>query len=120
MLFVSDYVLQEIRELPRKLKPQYGVTAESVERLIQDLAKYAQPVDEIPAVYTHPIDADDSHYVNLAIVTQSKLIVSRDRHLLNLTDGNRQESKDFRARFPTLTVTTPDALTEQLRREKEK
>jgi putative PIN family toxin of toxin-antitoxin system len=115
LLFVSEYIVQEIRELPQKLKPRLGVTAERVERLIQDLAKYSQRVERIPIVYIHPVDPDDSHYVNLAVETQSALIVTRDRHLLNLTDLKIKASADFKARFPTLTVTTPDFLAEQLR-----
>src|SRR5437870_8460082 len=83
ILFISAYVVQEIRELPFKLKPKLGVTPDRVERLIQDLGKYARPMDNVPEIYIHPIDIDDSHYVNLALATGSHLIVSRDRHLLN-------------------------------------
>jgi putative PIN family toxin of toxin-antitoxin system len=119
LLFVSDYMLQEIRELPHKLRPQLGVTSGTVERLIDDLAKYAQPVGGVPPLYTHPIDPDDSHYINLAIATKSKLIVTRDRHLLNLMDDRRKEANDFKYRFPDLMVITPDALTELLRKEEQ-
>ncbi|HEX4796344.1 MAG TPA: putative toxin-antitoxin system toxin component, PIN family [Humisphaera sp.] len=115
VLFVSDYVLQEIRELPQKLKPQLGVSPELIERFIQDIAKYARVVDDVPNVYTHPHDPDDSHYVNLAVATESQLIVSRDRHLLNLMDTARPEGKEFKKLFPALTVLTPDVFANQLR-----
>lgn len=115
-LFVSDYVLQEIRELPSKIRPRFAVTPEKVERLIQDLAKYAEAVSDVSPLYTHPIDPDDSHYVNLAVAAGAMLIVSRDRHLLNLSDPTREEAKEFLRQFPSLTVTTPDALSEKLRR----
>lgn len=71
----------------------------------------------MPPLYTHPFDPDDSHYVNLAVATNSRLIVSRDRHLLNLMDRGRTEARDFMMLFPTLTVTTPDALCEQLKKD---
>jgi putative PIN family toxin of toxin-antitoxin system len=114
-LFVSHYVFQEIRELPSKIRPKYGVTDEKVERLIQDLSKYAQFVDDVPAVYNNPFDPDDSHYVDLAVETKSKLIVSRDPHLLKLADETLKEAKELKELFPELTVMTPDALAEHLR-----
>jgi putative PIN family toxin of toxin-antitoxin system len=115
ILFLSGYVLQEIRELPRKLKPKIGVTPERVEALIRDLGKYALPVDDVPELYLHPIDRDDSHYVNLALATNSRLIVTRDGHLLNLMDAARPEAKEFQRLFPTLVILTPDALASRLR-----
>jgi predicted nucleic acid-binding protein len=36
-LFISNYVIQEIRELPTKLPPRLGVTDERIEALIIDL-----------------------------------------------------------------------------------
>jgi putative PIN family toxin of toxin-antitoxin system len=118
-LFVSAYVIQEIRELPSKIKRKLGVTDEKVERLIHDLAHYAKFIKDIPAVYDNPFDAEDSHYVDLAVASGSALVVSRDRHLLNLMDEARGEAKDFKTRFPGLIVITPDALTEQIRNARE-
>lgn len=115
ILSVSDYVLQEIRELPQKIKPQLGVTEERVEGLIRDLSKYVRFVVNVPLVYAHPIDPDDSHYVNLALATGSKLIVTRDRHLLNLMDDRQIGAQEFRKSFPGLVVVTPDTLMQQLR-----
>jgi putative PIN family toxin of toxin-antitoxin system len=120
VLFVSDYVLQEIRELPYKLRAQLGVTSDRVERLIEDLAKYAHHVGDVPPLYTHPIDPDDSHYVNLAVATKSKLIVTRDRHLLNLMDEARREAREFMERCPGLVVITPDVLVYQLRNDEQR
>src|SRR5882724_219173 len=94
ILFVSDYVLQEILELPSKIRPQFGVTTDKVRRLVNDLAKYATSAKLVPHVYNNPFDSDDSHYIDLAAATKSKLIVSRDRHLLNLMDAKRTEAKE--------------------------
>jgi len=116
-LFVSDYVLAEIRELPRKIPPRYGVTAESADELASDLVKFATVVSSAPSVYVHPHDPDDSHYVDLAVATNSSLIVSRDRHLLKLMDVTRPEARDFRRRFPGIDVLSPDAFAQQLRDE---
>jgi putative PIN family toxin of toxin-antitoxin system len=116
VLFVSDYVLNEIRELPGKLKVRLGVTPEAVERFIHDLAKYAQPVDDVPEVYVHPWDADDSHYINLALATRSRLVVSRDKHLLGLMDANRPEATEFMTRFPSLKIVEPTTLLRDMSR----
>ena len=110
LLFISDYVVQEIRELPAKLKPKLGVTPERVEGLVLDLAKYAQPIDHVPELYVSPFDVDDSHYINLALVTRSQLVVSRDRHLLNLMDQAREKSRDFVNKFPGLRIIEPQIL----------
>ena len=117
VLFISDYVVQEIRELPTKLKPKLGVTPERVEGLIHDLAKYAQVVENVPERYVHPFDADDSHYINLALATQSQLVVSRDKHLLNLMDQIREEARDFVKRFPELQIVEPQILLQMLKAE---
>jgi putative PIN family toxin of toxin-antitoxin system len=114
-LFISGYVLREIRELPSKIRPKFGVTPEKTERFVQDLSKYAQVIDQVPAVYVNPFDSDDSHYVDLAVATGSTLIVSRDPHFLKLTDATLKESKDFTDRFPALRISTPDVLAERLR-----
>lgn len=107
-IFISDYVIQEIRELPSKIRPKLGVTTERVERLIQDLGKYGEPRQNIPELFVHPRDPDDSHYVNLAATTNSALILTRDDHLLQLMDVTTPLGLDFQRRFPGLRVITPE------------
>jgi putative PIN family toxin of toxin-antitoxin system len=114
-LFASQYLFAEIRELPSKLPARYGVTTQQVEDLIAELVTFAKVVDVVPDVYVHPIDPDDSHYVNLAVACSAMLVVSRDRHLLVLMEAGRREGADFRQRFPQLEVITPDELARRLR-----
>jgi uncharacterized protein len=115
VVFVSDYVLQEIRELPQKINPRFGVTPERVDGLIQELAKFARMVGQAAEVYVHPIDPDDSHYVNLALAAGAKLIASRDRHLLDLMDPAKPHAREFQSRFPSLLITTPESLIARFR-----
>jgi hypothetical protein len=49
-----------------------------------------------------------------ALVTHSKLIVSRDKDLLSLMDLAQPEGKDFRARFPDLRILNPVAFLRDL------
>jgi len=118
-LFVSAYVVQEIRELDGKIPAKYGVTSAQVNDLADEVSLFAILVSAVPSVYRHPHDPDDSHYVDLAVATDSKLIVSRDRHLLNLMDEKRADAKQFRRQFPRIQVLTPDTFAEQLRAEEQ-
>jgi uncharacterized protein len=114
-LFISEYVLQEIRELPSKIRPKFGITAAKTERFIDDLTKYARIIEQVPVAYSNPFDPDDSHYIDLAVATGSNLIVSRDPHFLKLMEAAHQEAIDFRIRFPLLEITTPDVLAKRIR-----
>jgi putative PIN family toxin of toxin-antitoxin system len=106
-LFVSPFVLAEIREIHLKIPAKYGVTVEQTEELAQAVAMFATVLADVPEIYRHPYDPDDSAYVNLALKADAKLIVSRDRHLLMLADGARKEGQEFQARFPSLRIIDP-------------
>jgi putative PIN family toxin of toxin-antitoxin system len=114
LLFVSPFVLAEVREIHEKLPAKYGVTAEQTEELARSVASFGTIVADVPDVYSHPFDPDDSYYVNLAAKTDSQLIVSRDRHLLNLMDSSRPEGRDFQLRFPALSIIDPVELLREL------
>jgi len=111
-LFVSQFVLDEILDLCQrpKLQSQFGITPEGGAAFVRDLHAFTTLVAAVPDVYAHPIDPDDSHYVNLAVAANSELIVSRDRHLRDLMDGSRAEGADFTSRFPDLKVIAPEDL----------
>jgi putative PIN family toxin of toxin-antitoxin system len=107
LLHVSAFVLQEIRELPSKLPLRYGITAERVEMLIKQVHEYAETVIEVPEQFKHPTDPKDAGYINLALGTNSELVVSRDRHLLVLMDVSTPEGQSFQRRFPQLRIVRP-------------
>jgi len=116
MLFWSEIVLGEIRRIPAKDTPRkMGVTDEKVESLLARLIPVAHLVENPPSVYQHPIDPKDSHYVDLAVASDAKLIVSRDKHLLNLTNPAKPGALDFMLHFPRLAILQPDQLLELLR-----
>jgi uncharacterized protein len=109
-LFLSEYVLAEVRELSNKLPPRVRPSADRVERLIADLARYAHVVSNVPAVFPYPRDPDDAHYVDLALAADATFIVSRDRDLLDLSDLKHEASRQFVARFPQLRLIDPPAF----------
>ncbi len=110
LLFVSPFVLAEIRDIHEKLPSKYGVTAKQTEDLASYVISFATLISNVPEIYLHPFDPDDSHYVNLAVHTGSALIVSRDRHLLDLMDNVRVEARAFRQQFPLLQIIDPVAF----------
>jgi predicted nucleic acid-binding protein len=90
------------------------VTPDRVDNFIKDLAKFAEPVENVPALFSYSRDPDDAHYVDLAIATGARLLVSRDKDLLDLMDESRVEGKDFRKQFPDLIITDPPSFLLQL------
>lgn len=114
-LCVSDYVLGEIRELPGKLTPRLQITDAKIEQLVADVLSFSRRVGSVPDVYVLQRDADDSHYINLALAAHAKLITSRDRDLLDLMDSARPESIEFQRRFADLRILTPEQLLDHVR-----
>ncbi|HMD53414.1 MAG TPA: putative toxin-antitoxin system toxin component, PIN family [Phycisphaerae bacterium] len=117
-LFVSDYLVREIIELYSRIPARYGVTRRQINDLADQVSLFGTFVWPVPSVYTHPIDPDDSPYVDLAMAANARIIVSRDRHLLNLMDQAKPEGREFKRLFPTIMVVTPDAFAMQLRAER--
>ena len=109
-LIWSDYVLQEIRELPAKLPARLLVTTDRIEAFVQDVATFATLRTGVAAVYHNPLDPDDSHYVDLAVAASATIITSRDHHLLELMNDATPHGREFRQRFPQIEVITPNAL----------
>lgn len=114
-LCISDYLLGEIRELPGKLKPRLQITPEKVEQFILDLVSFSRMVQSVPEVYILDRDPDDSHYINLALAADAKLITSRDRDLLDLMDPSQSAGREFALHFPQLQILTPEQLLTRVR-----
>jgi len=110
-LFISDFILEEIREIPNKQTPRRaGISEDKVESLIALLMDVTEKIAAPPPVFAHPIDPDDSHYVNLALAAGATVIVSRDRHLLNLNNPAKPWSAEFRRQYPSLRVVTAETF----------
>ncbi len=121
LLFCSDASIDEFRDVSArpKLRAKFNITDDQVERIVDAIREAAVFVADIPAVYAHPSDPDDSHYVNLAVACSARLLVSRDNDLLRLMDAHHPEGRDFRARFPSLDIIPPDVLIRELEKAKQ-
>ena len=65
------------------------------------------PLEGFPEVFTCQRDPKDAQYVNLALAADAKLIVSRDRDLLDLMDLATRDGSAFHKRFPSLRIVDP-------------
>ncbi|MEA2734710.1 MAG: uncharacterized protein QOE14_1161 [Humisphaera sp.] len=118
-LFVSPFVLAEIRESHVKIPSKYGVTAGQTAALADGIAKIATLVAVVPAEFVYTRDPDDAHYVNVALAANARLVISRDRDLLDLMDPARQEGRDFQTRFPQLRILEPVQFLRELDAERQ-
>ena len=114
-LLVSDDVLAELYDIPEKdIAIRSGIDNEVVRRFVERLLKSATYVTPVPPVFVHPIDKDDSCYINLALAGDAKLIVSRDKHLLGLGEVPKPWAADFRKQFPQLRILSVDKFLKQI------
>ena len=108
-LYISPHILDEIREVTSqpKLIAKFRLRPDRVAALLDNLPKAAVMVPSYREVWKYDRDPDDAHYVNLALVANAKLIVSRDRDLLDLMDSSKPEAAEFQKRFPALRILDP-------------
>lgn len=111
LLFCSESSVLEIRDVAGRpaLRQKFAITEERLEQFIEAIRECAIFISEIADVYRHPFDPDDSHYINLAISCNARLLASRDRDLLLLMDTTRPEGRDFRERFPLVEILSRSA-----------
>ena len=88
-LFTSPVLAAELRNilvrphLAAKLAEK-GTTADTVTALYLEFARAVSPPLSVPRVV--PDDADDDHVVACAVAAKADIIVSGDKHLLNLRE----------------------------------
>ena len=92
------------------LRARFRYTDEDVRSLIASIRLSAEFFESVPERYLLAADASDSHYVNLALETGARLVVSRDRDLLRLMDVGRPEGREFRSLFPNLEIVDPPGM----------
>jgi putative PIN family toxin of toxin-antitoxin system len=108
-LYVSPQVLEEIRDVTSrpKLIARFKLRADRVAALLETLPKVASLVLDVPETWKYERDPDDAHYVNLALFSGARLIISRDKDLLDLMLGLNPEALQLLAQYPDFRVMTP-------------
>ena len=110
LLFHSAEIVAELRDVLSRpiLRQKFPrLTAERVEALIQLAIEKGVSIQNVPPEFVCQRDPKDEKYINLAIVAKADYIVSRDNDLLDLMDESRRDGREFRARFPMLTILDP-------------
>ena len=106
----SDAILDEFRKIvqyPRIRRRFLKLTSRQVERFIKWIRTFAAVTNDVPAAFDFQRDPKDTHYLNLAIATQSSLIVTRDHDLLELMTGTDTEAVTFRTNWPGIAILDP-------------
>ena len=67
----------------------------------------ATVLEGFPTPFVYDRDPDDAHYVNLALACGGKLIVSRDKDLLDLMNPSDPQAKKLMTEHPEFCVLTP-------------
>jgi putative PIN family toxin of toxin-antitoxin system len=106
-LFVTDFILTEIRESYLKTSPKFGLTQQKAESLAIAIASISTMISNPPERFVYSRDPDDAHYVNVALAADAKLVVSRDRDLLDLMDATTGDGAAFTRQYPELAILDP-------------
>jgi putative PIN family toxin of toxin-antitoxin system len=117
VLFLSEDVLAEVTEVlnrPEIHKKLKTITPERVAKFLADVTAKATTIAAVPKQFTYPRDPKDEPYVNLALAAGATHLVAWDKDLLDLIDEEKADGKDFRKRFPSLTILTPVAFLQEV------
>jgi len=111
ILFMSDEVLAEVNNVPRRpeLTRRYSqLTPERIDMFVEDVRKFAVHLNRPPKVFSLPRDPKDEPYTNLAVAANAKYLVTwNDRHLTYLMRKDTEEGESFCRQFPFLNILTP-------------
>ena len=78
-----------------------------MEEFFEAIEIAATLLEGFPEIFSYQRDPDDAHYINLALAADARLIVSRDKDLLDLMDATKPEAAEFQQRYPSLRILSP-------------
>lgn len=116
-LFISDSILREVKNVlsrPEVRKCFPHLTDKAIEVFLERLQNKAIEIFNIPEEFRYQRDSKDEPYVNLALVTRSAYLVSRDTDLLDLMDENKAAGKSFRFKYPFLRIVKPQDFLDEI------
>lgn len=117
LLVTSPVLFDEIRDVfnrPKIRRRNPRLTDEAVGAFLGRIATLAPPRPDAPTVFPYPRDPKDEPYLNLAIASGAKCLVSRDNDLLDLMRDDNADGKTLRALCPGLTILDPVAFLQQI------
>ena len=116
-LFISAQILTEVSEVLRR--PRFRLisshfTTERIEAFLNDIVEKAIPLRNVPEEYRYVRDPKDEPYINLALVARAEYLVSYDKDLLDLMKETTDEGREFRRRYPMLSILAPSAFLQEM------
>jgi predicted nucleic acid-binding protein len=90
------------------------LTNEKADQLIELLLLKGKLFRNVTRLFELPRDPDDEPYLNLAIESKARFLVTRDHDLLDLMRWDTKEGRDFQSLFPELKVLDPVAFLKQI------
>jgi putative PIN family toxin of toxin-antitoxin system len=117
-LGLSHFILAEVKDVlyrPKVRRKFPHLTDERAESFLQRIEHLGSLYELVPRVFRYPRDPDDEPYINLAIASQARYLVTRDKDLLDLT-----ADKEVRQHAPNLTILDPAAFLQELVRERQR
>jgi len=116
-IFISEETLAEIKDVLDRpeVRSQFAdLNDEIVGAFVERLRKIGTFLDQVSQEFTYPRDPTDEPYINLAIAAEADYVITRDNDLLELMTGHSAECKEFRQRFRTIQVLTPENLLKEV------
>lgn|SRR5262245_16098852 len=106
-LFVSAPILEELHDVLNRPVIRYKfpkLNDRIVRALLKKIERKAVVIENIPEEFHFERDPKDEPYLNLAIVTNSTYLVSKDNDLLDLMTKTSEDALAFRRRYPFLKI----------------
>jgi putative PIN family toxin of toxin-antitoxin system len=116
-LYLNPQVIAEVTEVlnrPELHQKFKTLTPNKVRVYLSNVVARATILADVPQRFTYPRDPKDEPYINLAIATGARYLVTRDKDMLDLMDETTSEGRDFRERFPGLMILDPVVFLREL------
>jgi predicted nucleic acid-binding protein len=83
------------------------LTAERVDHVLREAAKYADIFPVVPVTFTSPRHPSDDHLFNLAVESKARFLVTWETRILGLASGDSSDADRLRALAPHLRIVAP-------------
>jgi putative PIN family toxin of toxin-antitoxin system len=119
VFFLSPSIVAEVEDVLNRpiLRGKFPIlTPQRVEAFVAKFKAVAILTPDPPSAFLLPRDPKDQPYTDLAIAVSAEYLVTwNERHLSYLMKEDTPEGKDFRNRFPTITILPPPEFLRLLR-----
>jgi putative PIN family toxin of toxin-antitoxin system len=116
-LAISPTIVTELHDVLTRpsLRRSFPLLTEGrIDRLMELLLLRGKLFRNVPKRMEFPRDPDDEPYLNLAIETGARFLVTRDRDLLDLMRWDTEEGRDFHSRYRHLKILDSVAFLKEL------